>query len=113
MLLVVLDCEAYAQIDHDKRLKERCQAWMIMVKECGIQALKYRDPSGPRMRHYKSCLTVYGLVIFGWHDDSPEITDRSLVDFPYKYREDHIGQNVAPEGYRPCRRSRTRHARES
>ena len=47
MLLVVLDCEAYAQIDHDKRLKERCQAWMTMVKECGIQALKYRDPSGP------------------------------------------------------------------
>ena len=47
MLLVLLDCEAYAQIDHEKRLKERCQAWMMLVKVCGLQALKYRDPSSP------------------------------------------------------------------
>jgi hypothetical protein len=47
MLLVVLDCEAYAQIDHGKRLKERCQAWATLVKACGLQALLYRDPSGP------------------------------------------------------------------
>ena len=48
MLLVLLDCEAYAQIDHEKRLKERCQAWTTLVKACGLQALKYRDPFGPR-----------------------------------------------------------------
>jgi len=47
MLLVVLDCEAYAQIDHGKRLKERCQAWATLMKACGLQALLYRDPSGP------------------------------------------------------------------
>ena len=47
MLLVLLDCEAYAQIDHEKRLKERCQAWATLAKECGLQALRYRDPSGP------------------------------------------------------------------
>lgn len=47
MLLVVLDCEAYAQIDHEKRLKERCQSWATLVQACGLQALKYRDPSGP------------------------------------------------------------------
>ncbi|MFO0698346.1 MAG: DUF2868 domain-containing protein [Nitrospira sp.] len=47
MLLVVLDCEAYAQIDHEKRLKERCQAWATLVSECGLRAVKYRDPSGP------------------------------------------------------------------
>ena len=47
MLLVLLDCEAYAQIDHEKRLGERCQAWATLVKECGLQALRYRDPSGP------------------------------------------------------------------
>ncbi len=47
MLLVLLDCEAYAQIDHGKRLKERCQAWATLVKACGLQALLYRDPSGP------------------------------------------------------------------
>jgi hypothetical protein len=45
MLLVVLDCEGYAQIDHERRLKERCQAWATLVKECGLQALIYRDPS--------------------------------------------------------------------
>ncbi|HMS85530.1 MAG TPA: DUF2868 domain-containing protein [Nitrospira sp.] len=45
MLLVVLDCEAYAQIDHEKRLQERCQAWVTLVKECGLQAVRYRDPS--------------------------------------------------------------------
>ena len=47
MLLVLLDCEAYAQIDHEKRLNERCQAWATLVKECGLQALRYRDPAGP------------------------------------------------------------------
>lgn len=47
MLLVLLDCEAYTQIDHEKRLKERCQAWVTLAKECGLQALKYRDPFGP------------------------------------------------------------------
>ena len=47
MLLVLLDCEAYAQIDHGKRLKERCQAWATLVKACELQALLYRDPSGP------------------------------------------------------------------
>jgi hypothetical protein len=47
MLLVVLDCEAYAQIDHEKRLKERCQSWATLVKACGLQALQYRDPAGP------------------------------------------------------------------
>lgn len=47
MLLVLLDCEAYAQIDHEKRLRERCQAWTTLAKECGLQAMKYRDPSGP------------------------------------------------------------------
>jgi len=47
MLLVLLDCEAYAQIDHEKRLKERCQAWATLAKECGLHALKYRDPFGP------------------------------------------------------------------
>jgi hypothetical protein len=47
MLLVLLDCEAYAQIDHEKRLTERCQAWATLAKECGLQALRYRDPSGP------------------------------------------------------------------
>ncbi len=47
MLLVVLDCEAYAQIDHEKRLNERCQSWATLVQACGLQALKYRDPSGP------------------------------------------------------------------
>lgn len=47
MLLVLLDCEAYAQIDQERRLKERCQAWATLVKECELQALKYRDPSGP------------------------------------------------------------------
>ncbi|MEQ1681275.1 MAG: DUF2868 domain-containing protein [Nitrospira sp.] len=47
MLLVLLDCEAYTQIDHEKRLRERCQAWVTLAKECGLQALKYRDPSGP------------------------------------------------------------------
>ncbi len=47
MLLVLLDCEAYTQIDHEKRLRERCQAWSTLAKECGLQALKYRDPSGP------------------------------------------------------------------
>jgi Protein of unknown function (DUF2868) len=47
MLLVLLDCEAYAQIDHGKRLKERCQAWATLVKACGLHALLYRDPSGP------------------------------------------------------------------
>jgi len=46
MLLVVLDCEAYSQIDHGKRLKERCQAWVTLVNECGLRALRYRDPSG-------------------------------------------------------------------
>ncbi len=47
MLLVLLDCEAYVQIDHEKRLRERCQAWATLAKECGLQALKYRDPSEP------------------------------------------------------------------
>ncbi len=47
MLLVLLDCEAYAQIDHEKRLNERCQSWATLVQACGLQALKYRDPSGP------------------------------------------------------------------
>lgn len=46
MLLVLLDCEAYAHIDHEKRLRERCQAWGALAKECGLQALTYRDPSG-------------------------------------------------------------------
>ncbi len=46
MLLVLLDCGAYAQIDHEKRLKERCQAWDTLAKECGLQALTYQDPSG-------------------------------------------------------------------
>jgi hypothetical protein len=47
MLLVLLDCEGYAQIDHEKRVRERCQAWTMLAKECGLRALKYRDPSGP------------------------------------------------------------------
>ena len=47
MLLVLLDCGAYAQIDHEKRLRERCQAWATLAKECGLQALKYQDPSRP------------------------------------------------------------------
>lgn len=47
MLLVLLDCGAYAQIDHEKRLRERCQAWATLVKECGLQALQYQDPTGP------------------------------------------------------------------
>lgn len=46
MLLVLLDCEAYARIDHEKRLKERCQAWVTLVNECGLRAVRYRDPSG-------------------------------------------------------------------
>lgn len=46
MLLVVLDCEAYAQIDHEKRLKERCQAWVTLTNGCGLQAVRYRDPFG-------------------------------------------------------------------
>ncbi|GKS63288.1 hypothetical protein YTPLAS72_05920 [Nitrospira sp.] len=45
MLLVLLDCGAYSQIDHEKRLKERCQAWATLAKECGLQALIYQDPS--------------------------------------------------------------------
>lgn len=45
MLLVLLDCEAYAQIDHAKRLKERCQAWVTLANECGLQAVRFRDPS--------------------------------------------------------------------
>jgi len=59
MLLVLLDCEAYAQIDHEKRLQERCQAWMTLVKACGLQALKYRDPSSPpdgELRVLPDCL---------------------------------------------------------
>ncbi|MBX3326590.1 MAG: DUF2868 domain-containing protein [Nitrospira sp.] len=59
MLLVVLDCEAYAQIDHEKRLKERCQSWAALVKECGLQALTFRDPSGPpdqELRVLSDCL---------------------------------------------------------
>ena len=47
MLLVLLDCGAYVQIHHEKRLRERCQAWAMLAKECGLQALKYQDPSGP------------------------------------------------------------------
>jgi hypothetical protein len=47
MLLVLLDCGAYAQIDHEKRLRERCQAWATLAKECRLQALKYQDPSRP------------------------------------------------------------------
>jgi hypothetical protein len=47
MLLVLLDCEAYARIDHEKRLRERCQAWATLARECGLKAMKYRDPSGP------------------------------------------------------------------
>ncbi|MBK9308380.1 MAG: DUF2868 domain-containing protein [Nitrospira sp.] len=46
MLLVLLDCGAYSQIDHEKRLKERCQAWATLTKECGVKALIYQDPSG-------------------------------------------------------------------
>jgi Protein of unknown function (DUF2868) len=46
MLLVLLDCEVYTQIDHEKRLKERCQAWVTLANECGLQAVRYRDPSG-------------------------------------------------------------------
>ena len=46
MLLVLLDCGVYSQIDHEKRLKERCQAWATLAKECGLQALTYQDPSG-------------------------------------------------------------------
>ncbi len=46
MLLVLLDCEAYAQIDHEKRLKERCQAWMTLANGCGLRAMTYRDPAG-------------------------------------------------------------------
>ena len=46
MLLVLLDCGAYSQIDHEKRLKERCQAWATLAKECGLQALTYQDPFG-------------------------------------------------------------------
>lgn len=46
MLLIVLDCEAYAQLDHEKRLKERCQAWVTLATECGLRAMRYRDPSG-------------------------------------------------------------------
>lgn len=46
MLLVLLDCGAYSQIDHEKRLKERCQAWTTLAKECGLQALTYQGPSG-------------------------------------------------------------------
>jgi hypothetical protein len=59
MLLVLLDCEAYAQIDHGKRLKERCQSWATLVKACGLQALKYRDPSSPpdgELRVLPDCL---------------------------------------------------------
>ena len=59
MLLVLLDCEAYAQIDHKRRLKERCQSWMTLVKACGLQALKYRDPSSPpdgELRVLPDCL---------------------------------------------------------
>lgn len=59
MLLVVLDCEAYAQIDHEKRLKERCQAWTTLANECGLQAVRYRDPSVPpdeELRALPSCL---------------------------------------------------------
>jgi hypothetical protein len=59
MLLVLLDCEAYAQIDHEKRLRERCQAWTTLAKECGLQAMKYRDPSGPpdgELRLLPDCL---------------------------------------------------------
>lgn len=59
MLLVLLDCEAYAQIDHEKRLRERCQAWATLAKECGLQALRYRDPSGPsggELQAIPSCL---------------------------------------------------------
>jgi hypothetical protein len=47
MLLVLLDCGAYAQINHEKRLRERCQAWTTLAKECGLQALAYQDPSRP------------------------------------------------------------------
>lgn len=47
MLLVLLDCGAYSQIDHEKRLRERCQAWATLAKESGLHALKYQDPSGP------------------------------------------------------------------
>lgn len=47
MLLILLDCGAYAQIEHEKRLTERCQAWTTLAKECGLHALKYQDPSGP------------------------------------------------------------------
>jgi hypothetical protein len=59
MLLVLLDCEAYAQIDHEKRLRERCQVWATLAKECGLRALKYRDPSSPpdgELRVLPDCL---------------------------------------------------------
>ena len=63
MLLVVLDCEGYAQIDHEKRLKERCQAWTTLVKECGLQALKYRDHSEPQDGELQSLPDCF------WPDD--------------------------------------------
>lgn len=59
MLLVVLDCEGYAQIDHEQRLKERCKSWTALVKACGLQALTYRDSSSPQdeeLRVLPDCL---------------------------------------------------------
>ena len=56
MLLVVLDCEAYSRIDQGKRLKERCQAWVTLVNECGLQAVPYRDPSGSPERELQTLL---------------------------------------------------------
>ena len=59
MLLVVLDCEAYAQIEHEKRLHERCQAWATLVGECGMQALTYHNPfssSEKELRDLPNCL---------------------------------------------------------
>ena len=59
MLLVALDCEAYAQIEHEKRLQERCQAWATLVSECGIRALTYRNSfssSEQEQRDVPNCL---------------------------------------------------------
>ena len=59
MLLVALDCEAYAKIEHEKRLQERCQAWATLVSGCGMRALTYRNPFSSlekELRDVSDCL---------------------------------------------------------
>ena len=92
MLLVLLDCEAYAQIDHEKRLRERCQAWTTLAKECGLQAMKYRDPSGPPDGELQALPDCLWPGDFRGHNEYPEIADCPLL-----ISHTNIGRPLWPE----------------